>query len=282
MCAPGSAAGAPGIVGDARDQDRDVVVGKPRSKGDDRLVDDPRDVARRPVGEAAEQVAQPLLAEHVAAVAPLGHAVRPERHEVAEPERARHVVVGSRPASTPSSGPHSPISSTTPPAARTTTGGGWPAHAIASAVPVGGRAQDGQRRRAELLGRALGADRVVDDGEDAAGRLLVAAHDAHGLARQAGQRSRRRPVAGDVADRQEVAVAGLPGRRRSRRRPRRPRRRAGSERRPPCRAAASASPGGGSAAARARCRARRRRAARSRSRARRGARDPRRPPDPAR
>ena len=45
------------------------------------------------LGESAEQREQTLFAEHAAAVTALGHAVGPERHEVAEPEPAFAILV---------------------------------------------------------------------------------------------------------------------------------------------------------------------------------------------
>ena len=58
--------------------------GSPGAKSTTAVVDCDRDVAGGAIGQAPEQREQPLLAEHAACVAALGHAVGPERHEVAE------------------------------------------------------------------------------------------------------------------------------------------------------------------------------------------------------
>ena len=232
------------------------------------------------LAEAAEQRAQALLAEHAAV---RGAARSRRRSRTRRGRRARACTSRSSNSRSREHAEQRPADADLLDAAAGRAhddGRGMPGASDGERVAVLGRAEDRERRRAELLGRALGADRVVDDGEDAARRLLVAADDAHRLARQARERRGRRAVPGDVADREEVVLAGLPGvvevaadlGALARRPVARDDLGAGRLRRA-CRAA-------GSAAGRARCRARRRRAARCRSRARRGARGPRRSPGP--
>src|SRR6476620_12778121 len=153
---------------------------------------------------------QALLSEHAAGVPALGHAVGPERDQIAHDEQAFAIVVLTVGDHAQQWAADADLLGLARRRAhdhgRRVTGAGHTEQVAA----VGG-SQRRERRRAELLRRRLGPDRVVDDGEYAAGGFLVAAHDTHGLTRQARQRRRRWTVPGDVADGQEGDLAVLPG-----------------------------------------------------------------------
>ena len=194
----------------ARDQDRDVVVRQPGREVHDGLVDLAGDLGGRAIRRARQERQQPLLAEHPARVAALGHAVGPERDQIAEAEDALAIVVLAL-------GDHAEQGAADADLLRRAVLGSHDhGRRMAGAgdresVATLDRAQRRERGRAELLGRALRADRVVDDGEDTPGRRLVAAHDAHRLTGEARQGRGSRSVPGDVADCEEVQVVVLPG-----------------------------------------------------------------------
>ncbi len=225
-----------------------------------------------------EQEREPLLAEELARVPALGHAIRPEREQVARRE-VRRVVVEL--------GPHVDAEQRAADARLLDLGRVLAQHQRRRVTRAGDgdvvAAVDGsqqrERSRAELARVVVAEDRLVRDLQDAARRALVARRDAHGVPRQRRQRGRSRTLACDVADREREAVGDRPD-------VVEVAADLGAEARGPvargdlhARGLQAASPAGGPAGACVRSRAGRRTAARCRWRARPGVRGPARPPD---
>ena len=195
---------------DARGEDRDIVVGKARRERHDRLVDALHDGLGRRAGEALQQRGESLLAVQLARVAPLRDAVGPEREQVADAELRREVVELRTQVDAEQRAADArllDVAATSAQHERRRVTGARDGHLVA----VVDGAKERERRRAELARVVVPEDRLVRDLQHAARRALVARGDAHRMTRQGRQRGRSRTLAGDVADRERVAVGDRPG-----------------------------------------------------------------------
>ena len=141
--------------------------GQPGGEAHDCLVDLAGDLGGRRSAAPASSAQQRCFAEHAPAMAALGHAVGPERDEIAEAQHAFALVVFAV-------GDHAEQGAADADLLGLSLGGAHDhGRRVARAgcrqqIAALGRSQRGERGRAELARLALSADRVVDDRQDAA------------------------------------------------------------------------------------------------------------------